>query len=69
MKNVRFRLCFCGQMLWPNVKAELILVDYLFNPMHKIKESEALLITVLLMDLQQDFRATLKRRLLKSMLR
>lgn len=57
------------QMLWPNVKPEIILVDYLFDPKHKIKETEAVLIVVLLMDLQQDFRATLKRHLLKSLMR
>lgn len=59
----------CWQILWPNVKSEIILVDYLFDPKHKIKETEAVLITVLLMDLQQDFRATLKRHLLKSLMR
>lgn len=57
------------QKLWPSIKSEMILMDYLFDPKHKVNESEAALIAVLLIDLQQDFRTTIKRSILMDLLR
>lgn len=57
------------QRLWPTVKPEIILMDYLFDGKHKVNESEAALIAVLLLDLQQDFRSAVKRSVLMNLLR
>lgn len=47
----------------------MILMDYLFDSAHRIKETEAILIAVLLFDLQQDFRSTVKCSMLRHLLR
>lgn len=44
-------------------------MNYLFNPKNRVKESEAILIIVLLLDLQQDFRLAVKRSIMKFLLR
>lgn len=47
----------------------MLLMNYLFNPRNQVKESEAILIIVLLLDLQQDFRLAIKQSLLRFLLR
>lgn len=63
--TVDFRM----QISWPRVKSEIILLNYLFNPKYKVKESEALLIVVLLLDLQEDFRLAIKLSTMRFLLR
>lgn len=60
---------FRVQISWPRVKSEIILLNYLFNPKYQVKENEALLIIVLLLDLQQDFRLAIKRSTVRFLLR
>lgn len=58
-------------MLWPEIKPEIILLDFLFNPNNKYKvtENDAILLTVLLTDLQEDYRYHVKRAMLRFVLR
>lgn len=60
-----------AQMLWPEIKPEIILLDFLFNPNNKYKvtENDAILLTVLLTDLQEDYRYHVKRAMLRFVLR
>lgn len=58
-----------SKVLWPNVKPEIILMDYLFDQSNRIKESEAVLLIILLLDLQEDFRCAVKRSIVQFLLR
>lgn len=63
-------MCFDhSKVLWPNVKPEIILMDYLFDQSNRIKESEAVLLIILLLDLQEDFRYAVKRSIVQFLLR
>lgn len=44
-------------------------MDYLFDAKNHITESEAVLLIVLLLDLQEDFRYAIKRSILAFLLR
>ncbi|CRK99186.1 CLUMA_CG012500, isoform A [Clunio marinus] len=56
------------QKLWPNVKYEMIFMDFLFNPENKIRREEAVMIICLLLDLQEDFRYNIKRGFMRYIL-
>lgn len=56
------------EKLWPEVKAEIIFMDFLFNPEHKIRREVAVMIICLLMDLQEDYRFHSKRGFLRYIL-
>lgn len=56
------------EKLWPNVKIEVMFMDYLFNPEHKVKRDTAVYIICLLLDLQEDYRYNIKRGFLKNIL-
>lgn len=57
------------QVYWPNIKDELILMHYLFSPKYRVKNSEAILIIILLLDLQEDFRFFIKQSIMRFLLR
>lgn len=57
------------QIYWPNIKDEIILMHYLFSSKHQVKESEAILIIILLLDLQEDFRFSIKQSIMRFLLR
>lgn len=57
------------QTMWPTVKSEIMLMDFLFTSKNRVKESEALLIIVLLLDLQEDYRHQVKRSVLRYILK
>lgn len=60
------------QLYWPEIRPEIILLDYLFNSIinrNRVKESQAILLAVLLLDLQEDYRYHVKRAILHSILR
>lgn len=54
--------------LWPNVKMEVMLMDFLFNPENKIRREVAVMIICLLMDLQEDYRFSIKRNFMRYIL-
>lgn len=54
--------------IWPNVKPEIIFMDFLFNPENKIRRDVAVMIICLLMDLQEDYRHHTKRGFLRFIL-
>lgn len=58
-----------NQKLWPNIKPEIILMDYLFDSKNHINENHATLIIALLLDLQEDYRYFVKRSFLKYILK
>lgn len=62
-------ICFISKLLWPNIKPEIILLDYLFDTKNHVRESEAILIIILLIDLQEDFRYAIKNSIMKFLLR
>lgn len=57
------------EKLWPGVKLEVMLMDFLFNPENKIRREIAVMIICLLMDLQEDFRYSIKRGFMRNILR
>lgn len=54
---------------WPHIHLEVIFMDFLFNPINNIPKNEATLLIALLIDLQEDFRLTIKRDFIKYFLR
>lgn len=56
------------EKLWPTVKSEVIFMDFLFNPEHKIRREVAVMIICLLLDLQEDYRFHTKRGFLRNIL-
>lgn len=56
------------EKLWPNIKNEVIFMDFLFNPENKIRREVAVMIICLLMDLQEDYRYHVKRGFLRNIL-
>lgn len=57
------------EKLWPNVKMEVMLMDFLFNPENKIRREFAVMIVCLFMDLQEDYRFNIKRGFMRNILR
>lgn len=57
------------ERLWPEIKSEVMLMDFLFNPEHKIRRETAVMIISLLMDLQEDYRYCMKRALMRYILK
>lgn len=58
-----------SQKLWPHIRTEIILVDYLFVRKSNVSEEEATMLVALLLDLQEDYRNAVKRGFLKYILR
>lgn len=56
------------EKLWPGVKREMMFMDFLFNPENKIRRDVAVMITCLLMDLQEDYRFNIKRGFIRYIL-
>lgn len=56
------------EKLWPNVKREVMLMDFLFNPENKVRREVAVMIICLLMDLQEDYRFNTKRGFMRFIL-
>lgn len=56
------------EKLWPGVKRELMLMDFLFNPENKVRREVAVMIICLLMDLQEDYRFNTKRGFMRYIL-
>ncbi|EDW73522.2 uncharacterized protein Dwil_GK16602 [Drosophila willistoni] len=56
------------QVHWPHLPPEVILMDYLFMGDRNIRQDLAVLITVCLIDLQEDFRYYVKRAFLRYLL-
>jgi dynein heavy chain len=54
--------------LWPDVKMEVMLMDFLFNPENKVRREIAVMIICLLMDLEEDFRYSIKRHFMRNIL-
>lgn len=63
-----FKFIVDEQEAWPDVKLELMLMDFLFNPENKIKREVAVMIICLLMDLQEDYRFNTKRGFMRYIL-
>ncbi|XP_037908989.1 dynein heavy chain 3, axonemal [Hermetia illucens] len=57
------------EKLWPGIYPEVMLMDYLFNPEHHVREDEAVLIISCLIDLQEDYRHHVKRAFLRYILK
>jgi dynein heavy chain, axonemal len=57
------------QQLWPKVKLEVMLMDFLFNPENKIRREIAVMIVCLFMDLEEDYRYNVKRGFMRNILR
>lgn len=56
------------EKLWPEIKLEVMLMDFLYNPENKIRREVAVMIISLLMDLQEDFRYSIKRNFMRCIL-
>lgn len=56
------------EKLWPEIKLEVMLMDFLYNPENKIRREVAVMIICLLMDLQEDFRYSMKRNFMRCIL-
>jgi dynein heavy chain, axonemal len=56
------------EKLWPNIKSEIMFMDFLFNPENKIRREVAVMIICLLLDLQEDYRYHVKRGFLRNIL-
>lgn len=56
------------EKLWPDVKSEVMFMDFLFNPENKIRREVAVMIICLLMDLQEDYRFNIKRGFMRYIL-
>lgn len=56
------------QVYWSGIKDEIILMNFLFSSKHLVRESEAILLIILLLDLQEDFRFAIKQSTLKFLL-
>lgn len=56
------------EKLWPNIKKEIIFMDFLFNPENKIRREVAVMIVCLMLDLQEDYRYQVKRGFLRNIL-
>ncbi len=56
------------EQLWPTIKLEVMLMDFLFNPENKIRRETAVMISCLMMDLQEDFRYSIKRSFMRNIL-
>jgi dynein heavy chain len=56
------------ERLWPEIKSEVMLMDFLFNPENKVRRETAVMIISLLMDLQEDYRYCIKRALVRFIL-
>lgn len=56
------------ETLWPEVKCEVMLMDFLFNPENKIRREIAVMIICLLLDLQEDYRFSVKRGFMRYIL-
>lgn len=54
---------------WPNISREVILLDFLFDSENKIPKHLAVFITILLMDLQEDYKNYIKRGFIKYLLK
>lgn len=63
-----FKFIVDEEKLWPEVKSEIILMDFLFNPENKIRRETAVMIICLLMDLQEDYRFNVKRGFMRYIL-
>ncbi|XP_058823709.1 dynein axonemal heavy chain 3 [Topomyia yanbarensis] len=57
------------EKLWPNIYPEVMLMDFLFDPEHNVHRDQAVYLTILLMDLQEDYRYHVKRSFLRYILR
>ncbi|XP_062562978.1 dynein axonemal heavy chain 3 isoform X3 [Armigeres subalbatus] len=57
------------EKLWPNIYPEVILLDYIFDPEHNVHRDQAVYLTILLMDLQEDYRYHVKRSFVRYILR
>lgn len=57
------------ERLWPEIKNEVMLMDFLFNPENKIRREVAVMVVSLLMDLQEDYRYSIKRALMRFILK
>lgn len=56
------------EKLWPEIKIEVMFMDFLFNPENKVRRDTAVYIICLLLDLQEDYRYNIKRGFLKYIL-
>ena len=56
------------EKLWPEVKCEVMLMDFLFNTENKIRREVAVMIICLLLDLQEDYRFNVKRGFIRYIL-
>lgn len=56
------------EKLWPEIKLEVMLMDFLYNPENKIRREVAVMVICLLMDLQEDFRYSMKRNFMRCIL-
>ena len=63
-----FKFILEEEKLWPEVKIEIIFMDFLFNPENKIKREVAVMIICLLLDLQEDYRYNIKRGFMRNIL-
>lgn len=60
---------FLSQKLRSNLRPEVLMLEFLFDPKNNVKDTNALLIAVLLLDLQEDYRHHVKRSVLRSAFR
>ncbi|XP_053695545.1 dynein axonemal heavy chain 3 [Sabethes cyaneus] len=67
--NAAHKFILEEEKLWPNVHPEVMLLDYLFDPEHNVRRDQAVYLTILLMDLQEDYRYHVKRSFLRHILR
>lgn len=56
------------EKLWPEVKSEIMFMDFLFNPENKIRREIAVMMICLLLDLQEDYRYNIKRGFMRYIL-
>lgn len=57
------------EKLWPEIKLEVMLMDFLYNPENKVRREKAVMIICLLMDLEEDFRYSVKRSFMRFILK
>ncbi|XP_055373574.1 dynein axonemal heavy chain 3 [Condylostylus longicornis] len=57
------------KVLFPNVLSETMLINYIFDIPNNVPRSQAILIAVTLIDLQEDYRYEVKRALLRYILK
>jgi dynein heavy chain len=63
-----FKFIVDEERLWPGIKSEVMLMDFLFNPENKVRRETAVMIIGLLMDLQEDYRYSIKRAFMRYIL-